>query len=72
MRSADFPGYTIARKDKPVVGTTATAGGVAFIFPKKWSSVVCEFKLDKDHFEALALVLLPPNSKPIKIATCYN
>ena len=51
---------------------TATAGGVAFIFPKKWPCVIHEFKLKRDHFEALALILIPPNSKPIKIATCYN
>ena len=60
------------KKDKPLNGTTATAGGIAFIFPKKWSSVEVEFKSSHDHLEALALILLPPNSKPIKVATCYN
>ena len=72
MKSADIPGYTIARKDKPLVGTTATAGGVAFVFPRKWSCVTHEFKIVKDHFEALALILIPPNCTPIKLATCYN
>ena len=72
LKSSDFPGYTIVKKDKPLIGTTATAGGVAIIFPQGWSCIEQSLKLEKDHFEAIAAVLLPPNSVPIKIATCYN
>lgn len=71
-RTLDFPGFTILRKDKQLIGTTATAGGVAIIFPTNWSCVEHVFKSQGDHFEALALVIVPPSSKPIKIATCYN
>ena len=72
LKSSDFPGYTVVKKDKPLIGTTATAGGVAIIFPKSWSCIEKGFKLSKDYFEAIAVVLLPTNSVPIKIATCYN
>ena len=72
MKASDFPGFTIVKKDKALIGTTATAGGVVIIFPKRWSCVDYEFKFKRDHFEALAIILLPSNSSPIKIATCYN
>ena len=72
LKSSDFPGYTVVKKDKPLVGTTATAGGVAFLFPKSWSCIEQNFKMTKEHFEALAMILIPLNSIPIKLATCYN
>ena len=72
LKSSDFPGYTIIKKDKPLIGTTATAGGVAFIFPKSWSCIEHDFKLTKVHFEALVMIIIPLNSLPIKLATCYN
>lgn len=72
LKSSDFPGHTIVKKDKPLIGTTATAGGVAIIFPASWSCIEHKFQIDKDHFEAVAAVLLPTNSIPLKVATCYN
>ena len=72
LKTSDFPGYTIMRKDKQLVGTTATAGGVAILFPNKWSGFECKLATIGDHFEALAAIIIPLKSNPIKIATCYN
>ena len=72
LKKSDLPGYQILRKDKPLVGAIATAGGVAFAIPSRWSCLEYAFKTNEDHFEALAAILIPPESKPIKLATCYN
>ncbi len=72
LKKHDLPGYQVLRKDKPLVGTTATAGGVAFAIPSRWSCLEYEFKTKEDHFEALAAIIFPPDSKPLKLATCYN
>ena len=72
LKKNDLPGYQVLRKDKPLVGATATAGGVAFAIPCRWSCLEYEFKTKEDHLEALAATLFPPDSKPFKLATCYN
>ena len=33
LKKSDLPGYHVLKRDKPLVGTTATAGGVAILIP---------------------------------------
>ena len=49
----DVPGYTLIRSDKDSHNMMATAGGVAFFVPKKWSCLKVELKTSADHFDML-------------------
>ena len=52
----------------------ATAGGVALIVPKRWACVRVPLSARGDNFEAMAVVLLPPdsNSQPFKLLCIYD
>ena len=52
----------------------ATAGGVALLIPKKWSSIEVKLKTKGQGFEAVAAVILPNDegAHPFKIMGVYN
>lgn len=54
-------GYSMLRCDKKTTNTIAPAGGVALIIPNSWSCTKVNLKTSADHFEALAVILLPPD-----------
>ena len=70
----NIPGYSMIRKDRELSARMATAGGVAFLIPSRWSCSIVNIKVTGDEFEALAAIIIPPgeNSKPFKLLTIYN
>ena len=71
----DIRGYSMIRSDKEYKeDTMATAGGVALLIPKRWSSLQVNLTTVGDDFEAIAVVLLPQqqNSNPVKLICIYN
>lgn len=46
---------------------------MAIAIPEDWSiDPVPSFSSNSDGFESLAAIIIPKNSEPIKLATCYN
>ena len=70
----EIEGYTMLRMDKKTTNTIAPAGGVALIIPKSWSCQQVNLTSTGDHYEAIAVILLPPdqNSRPFKLICIYN
>ena len=62
------------RKDKDSASAMATAGGVALLIPKAWSSTEIKLNSVGDGFEAVAAVILPneKEAKPFVILCLYN
>ena len=62
------------REDKICQNIMATAGGVAFIIPKKWSCLKIDLKTTGLSYEALAVIIIPSgtNPKPFKLLSVYN
>ena len=71
----DIRGFSMLRSDK-IYGedSIATAGGVALLIPKKWSSLQVSLTTVGDNFEAISVILLPSeqDSYPFKLICIYN
>ena len=67
-------GYSMIRSDKVSTSTMATAGGVAILIPKKWSTIEVKLRASGPGFEAVAAVILPDaeEAHPFKIMCTYN
>ena len=66
--------FTMLRCDKEYNTEMATAGGVALIIPKKWSCLRVPISTSGKPFEAISVILLPPDQGicPIKLVCVYN
>ena len=72
LKNMDLPGYDIIREDKPTNEKIATAGGVAIAVPVSWTCLRVNLNFKNASSESLAAIIIPPNSKPFKVATTYN
>ena len=74
LQIPEIIGYSMFRKDKDSVSAMATAGGVALLIPKSWSSVEVKLKTIGEGFEAVAAIVLPSveEATPFKILCIYN
>ena len=70
----DIVGFTMIRNDRDYGDKTATAGGVAIIFPKTWSCTEIKKRTVEDEFETISAIILPPDKScpPMKLTCIYN